>query len=157
MDRKLINNKLAENKRRLKEIHINDMKSEIMASIENFTEKYRFTNDNKKNALKFLWTNCPLFTIVLILRHFRKVRRLNTENVICVFWRAMRHFLIYTFMAISTTFCVITTIFSFSVRICSSLMMISDVLSLLMTNLTRKNHIQENIYDFIQTCRYCRT
>ena len=61
VDRKLINNKLAENKRRLKEIHINDMKSEIMASIENFTEKYRFTNDNEKKRIEIFMDKLPAF------------------------------------------------------------------------------------------------
>ncbi|MCM1315329.1 MAG: hypothetical protein NC244_08190 [Alistipes senegalensis] len=61
MNRELLNRKLAENKRRLKEIRINEMKSEITQSIENFPEKYRFANDNEKKRIEIFIEKLPAF------------------------------------------------------------------------------------------------
>lgn len=61
MNRELLIKKLAENKRRLKEIRINSMKSEIMQSIENFSAKYRFADDNEKNRIEIFMEKLPVF------------------------------------------------------------------------------------------------
>ena len=59
LNRELLNRKLAENKRRLKEIRINKMKSEIIQSIENFPEKYRFADDNEKKRIEIFMEKLP--------------------------------------------------------------------------------------------------
>lgn len=51
-DRELLKQKLAENKRRLKEIGINKEKSRIIQEIENFSEKYRFADDDEKERIE---------------------------------------------------------------------------------------------------------
>lgn len=61
LNRELLKKKLAENKRRLKEILINNTKSEIMTSIENFTSKYRFADENEINRIKILMDKLPVF------------------------------------------------------------------------------------------------
>lgn len=61
MNKELLKQKLAENKRRLKEIRINEMKSEITQSIENFPEKYRFANDNEKKRIEIFREKLPVF------------------------------------------------------------------------------------------------
>lgn len=61
LNRELLNRKLAENKRRLKEIRINEMKSEIIQSIENFPEKYRFADDNEKKRIEIFMEKLPAF------------------------------------------------------------------------------------------------
>ncbi len=52
MNRELLKKKLAENKRRLKETNINYWKSEIIHSIENFQEKYRFADENESRQIE---------------------------------------------------------------------------------------------------------
>ena len=59
MNKELLKKKLAENKRRLKEIRINDMKSEIMASLENFSEKYRFADENEIRRIEIFMDRLP--------------------------------------------------------------------------------------------------
>lgn len=61
MNRELLEKKLAENKRRLKEMRINSMKSEIMQSIENFSEKYRFADDTEKKYIEIFMEKLPVF------------------------------------------------------------------------------------------------
>ncbi|MDE6781898.1 MAG: hypothetical protein K2J40_10655 [Ruminococcus sp.] len=61
MNKELLKQKLAENKRRLKEIRINEMKSEITQSIENFPEKYRFADDNEKKRIEIFMEKLPAF------------------------------------------------------------------------------------------------
>lgn len=61
MNRELLEKKLAENKRRLKEMRINSMKSEIMQSIENFSEKYRFADDTEKKRIEIFMEKLPDF------------------------------------------------------------------------------------------------
>ncbi|MDE6426521.1 MAG: hypothetical protein K2K89_10370 [Ruminococcus sp.] len=59
LNRELLNRKLAENKRRIKEIRINKMKSQIMQEVENFSEKYRFANDNEKKRIEIFMKKLP--------------------------------------------------------------------------------------------------
>lgn len=59
MNRELLQRKLAENKRRLKEIRINKMKSQIMQEVENFPEKYRFADDNEKKRIEIFMGKLP--------------------------------------------------------------------------------------------------
>ncbi|MDE5558482.1 MAG: hypothetical protein K2J32_12495, partial [Ruminococcus sp.] len=59
LNRELLNRKLAENKRRLKEIRINKMKSQIMQEVENFPEKYRFADDNEKKHIEIFMEKLP--------------------------------------------------------------------------------------------------
>ncbi len=59
MNRELLKKKLAENKRRLKEIRINDIKSEIIASVENFSEKYRFADKNEIRRIEIFMDRLP--------------------------------------------------------------------------------------------------
>lgn len=61
LNRELLNRKLAENKRRLKEIRINKMKSQIMQEVENFPEKYRFADDNEKKRIEIFMEKLPAF------------------------------------------------------------------------------------------------
>lgn len=58
-NRELLKRKLAENKRRLKEIGINKMKSQIMQEIENFPEKYRFADGNEKKRIEIFIEKLP--------------------------------------------------------------------------------------------------
>ena len=57
--KELLNRKLAENKRRLKEIQIDKTKSQIMQEVENFPEKYRFADDTEKNRIENFIENLP--------------------------------------------------------------------------------------------------
>ncbi len=59
MNKELLKKKLAENKRRLKEERINYMKSEIMQSIENFSEKYRFADENEIRRIETFMDRLP--------------------------------------------------------------------------------------------------
>lgn len=59
MNKELLKKKLAENKRRLKEIRINNMKSEIMTNIENFSEKYRFADENEIRRIEMFMDRLP--------------------------------------------------------------------------------------------------
>lgn len=61
MNKELLNKKLAENKRRLKEMCINSMKSEIIQSIKDFSEKYRFADDNEKKCIEIFMEKLPVF------------------------------------------------------------------------------------------------
>lgn len=59
MNKDLLKHKLAENKRRLKEIRINEMKSEIISSIGDFPEKYRFANDSEIRRIEIFMDKMP--------------------------------------------------------------------------------------------------
>lgn len=61
MNKELLKQKLEENKRRLKEFRINETKSEIIQSIENFTSKYRFADDNEKKRIEIFMEKMPVF------------------------------------------------------------------------------------------------
>lgn len=62
----LLKKKLAENKRRLKEMRINSMKSEIMANIDDFSDKYRFADDTEKKRIEIFMEKLPfsLYTCI---------------------------------------------------------------------------------------------
>ncbi|MDE6500533.1 MAG: hypothetical protein K2L10_00375 [Ruminococcus sp.] len=57
--KELLNHKLAENKRRLKEIRIDKTKFQIMQEIENFSEKYRFADDTEKKRIETFMEKIP--------------------------------------------------------------------------------------------------
>jgi len=59
LNKELLKKKLAENKRRLKEERINYWKSEIMQSIENFSEKYRFADENEIRRIEIFMDRLP--------------------------------------------------------------------------------------------------
>ncbi|MDE6672939.1 MAG: hypothetical protein K2K16_12220 [Ruminococcus sp.] len=63
--KELLNQKLAENKRRLKEICIDKTKLQIMQEVENFPEKYRFADDNEKKRIEIFMEKIP-FSILHI-------------------------------------------------------------------------------------------
>ncbi|MCM1507645.1 MAG: hypothetical protein NC177_11000 [Ruminococcus flavefaciens] len=58
-DRELLKRKLDENKRRLKEIRINEEKSRIMQEVENFPEKYHFADDDEKERIENFMERIP--------------------------------------------------------------------------------------------------
>lgn len=66
LNRELLKKKLAENKRRLKEMRINSMKSEIMANIDDFSDKYRFADDTEKKRIEIFMEKLPfsLYTCI---------------------------------------------------------------------------------------------
>ncbi|MDE7137418.1 MAG: hypothetical protein K2O29_03020 [Ruminococcus sp.] len=66
MNKELLKKKLAENKRRLKEIRINDMKSEVTASVENFSEEYRFADENEIRRIETFMDRLPFSMLAKI-------------------------------------------------------------------------------------------
>lgn len=66
MNKDLLKQKLAENKSRLKEIRINSMKSEIMASIDDFMDKYRFADNDEIRRIEIFMEKLPfsLYTCI---------------------------------------------------------------------------------------------
>lgn len=59
LNKELLNRKLVENKRRLKEMRINEIKSDIMHSIEDFPKKYRFADENEIRRIEIFIDKLP--------------------------------------------------------------------------------------------------